>query len=431
MLILKNGRIVDPASRVNKPGDLWIKKGLVEKVVLKGKKKRGRQDEKGYKVIDVKGAVICPGLIDMHVHLRDPGFEYKEDIESGSRSAAAGGFTSVACMANTDPVNDNASVTNYIIERSRDIGLINVFPIGSITKKMEGQKLSEFGELKEAGAVGLSDDGKPVMDSSLFRRALEYSSDYDLPVLDHSEDEGLKANGVMHEGAVSTRIGLPGIPSEAESIMVARNIELLRLSGSGRLHICHVSSEKTLKAIRAGKREKLKVTCEVTPHHFTLTDEAVADYDTNTKMNPPLRTKKDVAAVRSALSNGLVDVIASDHAPHADHEKNVEYDLAPFGIVGLETTLSLSLALVEKRVISLSRLIELLSSNPSKILRLGRGKISKGSIADVTVFDPKARRVIEPENFRSKSRNTPFGRRTVKGEVILTIVGGRIVYEKK
>ena len=430
MLILKNGRIVDPASRVNKPGSIWIKNGKIEKVVVAGKKSKGARDEKGYKVIDVNGAVISPGLIDMHVHLREPGFEYKEDILSGSMAAAKGGFTSVVCMPNTKPVNDSSSVTKYIIDKAKSLNLINVFPVGCVSKKMEGKELAEYGDMRHAGAVAFSDDGLPVGDSSLFRRALEYASDYGVPIIDHCEDLTLRGRGVMHEGAVSTRIGLAGIPCETESVTVTRDIELLRIT-KGKLHLAHISCEKSLKAIRAGKREKLAVTCEVTPHHFTLTDEAVVGYDTNTKMNPPLRPQRDVSSVREALKSGLVDVIASDHAPHAEFEKNVEYDIAPFGIVGLETTLSLSLALVEKKIISLSRMIELLSVNPSKILKLGRARISKGCIADITVFDPKAQRVIEPANFASKSRNTPFGGMEVKGEVILTIVGGRVVYEKE
>jgi dihydroorotase len=308
--------------------------------------------------------------------------------------------------------------------------MVNVFPVAAATKKMEGKELSEYGELRNAGAVALSDDGRPVMDSRIFRRAVEYAKDYDFPVIDHSEEIDLRGNGVMHEGNISCRLGLPGIPSEVESIMVARNIEIARLTG-GRVHFAHISTDKSLKLIKAAKREKLNVTCEITPHHFTLTDEAVIGYDTNTKMNPPLRALSDVKACREAISRGTVDVIATDHAPHSPFEKNVEYDYAPFGIIGLETALSLTLSLVEKKVLDLPRMVQLMSTNPSKILGINRGRLSKGMPADITVFDPAASRTVYPETFFSKSRNTPFAGWKRKGEVLLTVVDGRVVYESK
>jgi len=430
MVILKNGKIVDPKNKINEKGDLWIKNGKIERLVLlKSKPKVSKNDEKGYKVIYVDGATISPGFIDIHVHLREPGLEYKEDILSGSKAAAAGGFTSVACMANTQPVNDNASVTKYIVDKAKSYNLINVFPIASVTKKMEGKELSEFGDIKDAGAVGFSDDGIPIMNSKIMRTALEYAKDFNLPIIEHCEDLNLKGQGVMHEGLVSCRLGLEGIPDESESIMVERNIDLARLTG-GKLHLAHISCEKSIKAIKLAKEEGLDVTAEATPHHFTLTDKACEGYGTNTKMSPPLRTAKDVQAIKEAFASGILDAIASDHAPHAQFEKNVEFDLSPFGIVGLETTLSLSLTMVEQKVIDVSKMVEFLSIGPSKVLNLNRGTLEAGAIADVVVFDPDADRKIDPTTFFSKSENTPFTGFNLKGEILYTICGGRIVYQK-
>ena len=428
MIIIKNGTIIDPANKINSTGDIWIKDGKIEKIVT-GSKGKPSKEESSSKVIDAKGAVVAPGFVDIHVHFREPGFEYKEDIQSGSLAAAAGGFSSVACMANTKPVNDNASVTKYIIDKAKSYGITNVFPVACITKGMLGKELSEFGDLKESGAIALSDDGSPVVDSRLFRRALEYAKDFDLPIIDHCEDATLKGNGVMHEGVYSCKLGLEGIPAESESIIVLRDIELLKLT-EGKLHLAHISCENSLRAIKEAKSSGLRLTAEVTPHHFTLTDQCVMGYDTNTKVNPPLRTKKDVEALKEAIATGLIDAIASDHAPHAIFEKNVEYDIAPFGMIGLETALSLSLALLEEKLIDMTRLVELLSYNPSKVLGLGRGTLSAGSPADVVIFDPSVSRTVNASMFKSKSHNTPFDGFNLKGEILATITGGKVVYEK-
>jgi dihydroorotase len=364
----------------------------------------------------------------MHVHLREPGFEHKETIETGTAAAAAGGFTSVACMPNTKPVNDSASVTDFILRRASEVGHVHVFPIGAITKGEEGKELAEIGELVESGAVAVSDDGHPVEDPRMMRRALEYTTYFDIPLIEHCETPNLHPGGVMHEGYWSTALGLRGIPSASEEIAVRRDISLVELTGA-KLHIAHLSTRGSLEAVRDAKKRGIKVTCEVTPHHLFLTHEAVKDYDTNTKMAPPLRTEEDRQALVEGVADGTIDAIATDHAPHHYDEKAVEYDQAAFGIVGLETAAALCLdRLVAKEVISLSRFVELASTNPARILGLSKGNLSVGADADITLLDRERSHKVDPGKFRSMSRNTPFARWELRGQSVATIVGGRIVW---
>lgn len=377
--LFRNGRIIDPLSGVDRQGDLLVVNGLIAP--------SGETASKNVRVMDVKGCWVVPGLIDMHVHLREPGYEYKEDIVSGTRAAAAGGFTGVACMPNTNPVNDNASVTSKILEQAKK-GFARVYPVGAISKGSKGESLAGFGELKEAGVVAVSDDGLPVHDSQLMRRAIEYASDHQLTVISHSEELSLVGRGVMNEGIVSTRLGLKGIPVAAESIMVYREIALAEYTGRP-VHIAHVSSAMSVDLIRSAKTRGVKVTAETTPHYFTLTDEAVQDYNTNAKMNPPLRTEADRKAIQAALTDGTIDAIATDHAPHSKLEKEVEFDLAANGIIGLETSVSLTLALLREGVIDAGRFVELLSVNPARILGVQGGSLAAGVPADVTVIDPE------------------------------------------
>jgi dihydroorotase len=412
---IANGRIIDPANMIDRSGDLLIKDGVVV-----GPEEPVPAD---IPVIDADGCWVVPGLIDIHVHLREPGEEYKEDILSGARSAASGGFTAVACMPNTKPVNDNATITAMIRARAAEAA-VRVYPVGAISLGSEGQQLAEFGEMKAAGAVAVTDDGQPVRDSQLMRRALEYATDFDLPVISHSEEATL-STGVMNEGAVATRLGLKGIPAAAESIMVYREIALAEFTGS-RVHIAHVSTAMSVDLIRAAKARGVRVTAETAPHYFILTDEAVVGYDTNTKMNPPLRSAADREAIRVALADGTLDAIATDHAPHSILEKELEFDRAANGIIGLETALPLGMALIREKVLAPGRLIELMSVNPARILGVPGGSLSPDAPADITVIDPQRQFVYSADQVVSKSRNTPFLGWTLQGRAVLTMVGGSI-----
>ncbi len=416
--ILQNGRIIDPANKVDQRGDLWLRDGRVvapESLVPEGARR-----------FDLQGKWVVPGLIDMHVHLREPGEEYKETITSGARAAAAGGFTAVACMPNTKPVNDTAAVTRFILEQAVHASA-RVYPVGTISKGGGGTGLAEYGELKAAGVVAVSDDGQPVVDSQLMRRAMEYAASHGLLVISHSEEIALSRNGVMNEGQVSTRLGLRGIPCAAESIMVYRELALAELTGA-RVHIAHVSTGAATDLIRQAKKRGVRVTAETTPHYFTLTEEAVVGYNTNAKMNPPLRVEEDRQAIRVGLQDGTFDAIATDHAPHSVLEKQVEFDRAANGIIGLETSLPLTLALVRAGVISETRLVELMSTAPARILSVPGGSLAIGEVADVTVIDPERKFHFTEEGIVSQSKNSPFLGWQLQGKAVLTLLGGRITY---
>jgi dihydroorotase len=424
-LLLKNGRVVDPVSGKDGHFDVLIADGRIARV---GKDLPAN----GARVVDVPAsAVVCPGLIDMHVHLREPGQEHKETIATGVASAVAGGFTAVACMPNTTPINDQASVTKLIVERATAAGLARVYPIGAVSIGSKGEQLTEIADLRAAGCVAISDDGRPVATALLMRRALEYASMFNMPVIDHCEDPSLKGDGVAHEGSVAGLLGLRGIPSVAESIMVERDATIAELT-KGHVHIAHMSALESLRAVRAAKARNVRVTCEVTPHHFTLTDDELernGGYDTNVKMNPPLRGHADRDAMIEGLRDGSIDAIATDHAPHHADEKALEFDHAPFGIVGLETAVSLCLdRLVHAGVVNLSRLVELLSANPARVLGVPGGSLAEGVPADVTIINPDREVTVHAAALRSKSKNTPFDGWTLKGAVAATIVGGRVVY---
>lgn len=419
-IVIHKGRVIDPG-RINGPADVLIQEG---KIVQVGK---GLAVPPGAIVIDAGGKWVLPGFVDLHVHLREPGFEYKETIQTGTAAAVAGGFTSVCCMPNTSPVNDNQSVTEFILDKARAAGLATVFPIGAITKGSEGKALAEFGELKDAGCVAVSDDGKPVMNGMVMRRALEYARTFNLTVVDHCECLHLTEGGCMHEGLVATELGLHSIPAAAEDVMVARNLALAELTG-GRLHLAHLSTAGSVRMVREAKARGVTVTAEACPHHFLLTDEAVREFNTNAKMNPPLRSRKDVDAIKAGLKDGTIDAIATDHAPHADFEKQREFDYAPFGIVGLETAWGLALTLVDEGVLSVEQVVALLTVQPARAFGLSKGTLAVGADADVTIVDPETQWVVEPEQFRSKGRNTPFAGWKLKGRVVSTLVGGRVVY---
>ena len=424
-IVIKNGRVIDPANDLDEPKDLLIDKGRIKALESPGSISFDAGEKPS--VIDAKGCVVCPGLIDMHVHFREPGFEYKETITSGCRSAAAGGFTSVAVMPNTNPVNDTRAVTEHILSLARTEGIINVYPIAAITQKLEGERLSEMADLKDAGAIAFSDDGRPVISNELMRRAFEYSKMFKLPLIQHSEMLDLTEGGCMNEGMVSTELGLKGMPTEAEDIMVYRDIALLEKTG-GRLHVAHISSKNSVDLVRQAKSRGLSVTCEVAPHHFTLTDEAVRGYDTNTKMSPPLRAIDDVEAIKEGLQDGTIDIIATDHAPHDIADKQVEYQNACFGIVGLETALPLSLKLVDEKILSMGDVIKKLTSTPADIFNLKAGSLSLGNEADILIFNPNLEYSIDISKFHSKSKNSPFDGWKVKGKVIHTLVKGKTAY---
>ncbi len=424
-LIIKNGRVIDPANNIDGQYDIVIEKGVIQSVKPSGKD----SDEVSAKVIDAKDCIVAPGFLDMHVHFREPGFEYKETIESGCESAAAGGFTTVAMMPNTNPVNDNRAVTELMTSRAKEHGKIQALAIGAITRGLKGEILSDMGDLKAAGVIGFSDDGRPVMSNEVMRRAFEYSRMFDLPLIQHSEILDLTNGGCMNEGPISTELGLKGMPTEAEDIMVYRDIALLEKTG-GRLHVAHISSGEAVDLVRRAKSKGLPVTCEVAPHHFILTDESVRGYDTNTKMSPPLRAQSDIDAIKEGLKDGTIDIIATDHAPHDVADKQVDYHGACFGIVGLETALPLSLRLVDEKILTLPQMIEKLTSRPAEIFKLDSGTLGEGKRADVVVFDPDEAYTVEASQFKSKSKNSPFDGWPVKGRVRHTIYNGKVIYSK-
>jgi dihydroorotase len=418
-LLVKNGRLVDPARGVD----------TVTNVVIRGGKIRalGDGNVSDLPIFDATGLIVAPGFFDIHVHLREPGTEEAETIATGGNAAVAGGFTAVAPMPNTKPSNDNPSITHYILSEARRSSPARIFPIGAITKEQKGETLAEIGEMFEAGVVGISDDGKPVMDAQLFRRALEYSKMFDMPVIQHCEDLHLSKGGVMHEGVYSTRLGLKGIPAAAEETMVSRDLILAEMTG-GKYHVAHLSTRRSVEMVRAAKVRGLRISAEVTPHHFTLTDAAVAEYDTNAKMNPPLRTADDVDAVLDGIRDGTIDAIASDHAPHHINLKMLEFDLAPFGITGLETAVGLALT---KLQLPIGRLIELFSTNAQKIMKVAPWGLFEGSEADLTVLDLNRSWTFDVNKSRSLSRNSPFHGWQMKGKAAGTIVGGKVVYEDR
>ena len=421
--LISGGRVVDPVSGRDEVTDVLLDRGLIAAV------RTGIEPAKGLKRFDAAGLLVLPGLIDMHCHLREPGFEYKETVASGTAAAVKGGITSVMCMANTDPVNDRASVTAHILQCASEAGLARVYPIGSVTKGMKGESLSEMGELSEAGCVAVSDDGYPVKGGEIMRRAIEYSAAFGMFVIDHAEDLDLAGEGVMHEGPVSTMLGLEGIPASAEVSGIARDITLLREFG-GRVHIAHVSTRAGVDLIRDAKGEGLSITAETCPHFFTLTHTAVAGYITDAKVKPPLRTEDDVEAVIEGLADGTLDVIATDHAPHHKDEKDVEFDLAAFGISGFETALALTLELVRSRRLELSDAVAKWTVNPARIAGLPGGAVAEGKPADVILVDPDREWTVDPDAFLSKGKNTPFGGMKLHGEVVCTFVEGRRVYHR-
>lgn len=422
-ILIRGGRVIDPG-HCDGVADLYIRDGKIAGLTHGG---GPETPPDGCRVIDASGLVVAPGLIDLHVHLREPGHEYKETIASGCRAAVAGGFTAVCCMPNTFPVNDCAQVTEFILAQAQAAGAARVYPVAAVSPGLRGEGLTEFAELKQCGAVAVSDDGRPVSNSLLMRRALEYARGFGLPVISHCEDRDLAEGGAMNEGEMATRLGLPGIPNAAESVMAMRDIALSELTG-GAVHIAHVSTAETVQAVRLAKARGLRVTAETAPHYFTLTDEAVRDYDTNTKMYPPLRTQADREAVRQGLADGTLDAIASDHAPHSSIEKMVEFDQAANGIIGLETSLPLALKLVHERVIDMARLVELMAGGPARVLGLEYG-LRTGMAADVTIVAPDLEFTIDVNQFVSLSRNSPFNGWPAKGRAVMTIVGGRVVYE--
>lgn len=421
-LLIKNGRVIDPASRTDETLDILIDKGKI--VDLKAK-----IETEGPKTIDASRLVVAPGFIDMHAHLREPGQEYKETIHTASLAAAKGGFTSLCAMPNTDPVNDNRGVTEYILSEAKKSAVVNIFPIASVSRGLRGEELTDMADLISAGAIAFSDDGRPIQNSQLMRRALEYSKFLNALIIDHCEDRNLSEEGVMHEGHYSYLLGLRGIPASSEEIIVARDI-ILAEKADARIHIAHLSVEGAIHSVREAKKKKIKITAEATPHHLVLTDSYLESYDTNFKVNPPLRSKEDVQALIEAVKGGFVDVLASDHAPHTPEEKEVEFDKAPFGIAGLETAVSLILdRLVNKNIISLQKFIGMISTTPALILGLqNKGKICVGADADLTILNLHKEIVVDVNTFKSKSRNNPFHNWKLKGAPVMTIVGGKIVY---
>lgn len=425
-ILIANGHLIDPLTPENTGMNVLIEDGRVV-----GWLRHGEAAPEDAEVFDASGLLVAPGFIDLHVHLREPGQEHKETIATGCAAAVAGGWTSVCPMPNTQPINDNAAITRYMIEQAERAGLANVFPVGAITKESNGLELAEMGEMKAAGAVAVSDDGRPVPNAGMMRRAMQYAKDFDLPVVDHCEDKSLSSGGVMHEGKISLLLGLKGMPALAEEIDAVRDIILAKETGA-HIHIAHISTRGAIEAVRRAKNEGINVTCEVTPHHFTLTDRAVEGYDTNTKMAPPLRSEEHLEEILEALKDGTIDAIATDHAPHHADEKALEYDRAPMGITGLETALGLAFSeLVHKGVIDLVKLVELCSSNPARIFRLkDRGTLKAGSIADVTIIDPTLEWTYRNSDSKSKSKNSPFDNRRFHGGAVATIVGGKIVFQR-
>jgi dihydroorotase len=421
-LLIKNGRVIDPLSGTDETLDILIEKGKIADI-------KAKIEGNGKKIIDASRLVVAPGFIDMHVHLREPGQENKETIKTGALAAAKGGFTSIACMPNTSPVNDNRGVTEYIISEAKKKAVVHVFPIAAVTKEQKGEELTDMADLKNAGAVAFSDDGNPIENSLVMRRALEYSKLLDSLIIDHCEDRNLFDGGIMHEGLYSYKLGLQGIPASSEEIMVARNIILAKQTNT-RIHIAHLSSKGSVALLKRAKQEKVKITAEVTPHHLFLTDDALESFNTNLKVNPPLRSKEDVQALIEAVKEGHIDVFATDHAPHTPDEKDVELDQAPFGINGLETATSLFLdKLVSKNILPLEKFIEMISTNPAKILGLtNKGKIAVGADADLTILNLRQEIVVDTNLFKSKSRNNPFHGWKLKGAPAMTIVAGRTVY---
>jgi dihydroorotase len=434
-LLLRGGRVIDTSVGDTSRGGSGAALDAARDVLIRD----GRIAEIGSglaapahgRVLDVSGLIVCAGLVDLHVHFREPGQEYKEDIASGSAAAAAGGYTTVCCMPNTKPVNDCRSVTELIVRRSREVGLCRVRPVGAISRNLEGKALAEIGEMRDAGIVAVSDDGRPVMNAGLMRRALEYARTFGLPVVQHAEDLDLAEGGAMNEGEVSTRIGVRGQPAQAESVMVARDIELAAWTGA-RYHVAHISAARSVALVREAKRRGLPVSCEVTPHHFVLTDHACASYDTDAKCMPPLRTAEDIAAIKEGMADGTIDCIATDHAPHSAVEKEIEFELAAPGMIGLETAVPLTLGLVREGVIDLVRAVRMLTSAPAALFGLDRegvGSLAPGVPADVCVIDPGRAFTADRERTRSKSRNTPFHGHAMRGAAVLTLLAGRVVHD--
>jgi len=420
-LVIKSGYVIDPSQSLDGIFDVLVEDGIIKAIDT-------NIDTQGAEVIHAQGKIVTPGLIDVHVHLREPGFEYKETIHTGVKAAVAGGFTAVCCMANTNPVNDNQEVTRYILKRATECGLARVYPIGAVSKQLKGEELACIGELKEAGVVALSDDGNPIVNSGFLRRALEYAKYFNLPIISHAEDRSLAPAGVMNEGKISTLLGLPGIPAISEEIMVFRDIKLAELT-NWHIHIAHVSTAGSIELIRRAKEKKIKVTAETCPHYFTLTEEAAKEFNPNTKVSPPLRTATDVEAIKQALKEGIIDIIATDHAPHQFLEKEVPFEQAPSGIIGLESALPISLKLVEEGVLTWPQLITKMSYAPAKVFNLPGGSLKPGNLADITIIDPNFSYKIDVNQFYSKGRNCPFHGWEVKGKAIMTIIGGNIVYQ--
>lgn len=422
-LAITGGRVIDPETGMDKIADLYIRDGVIQSV------EKGKRKFKARQIIDAKGKIVAPGLIDMHTHLREPGREDEETIYTGSCAAVAGGFTSICCMPNTHPPIDNQETVKFIYQKAKE-AKCKIYCIGCVTKGQKGEELTEINDLVQAGAVAISDDGLPITNALVMRNALEYSKMFDLPVISHCEEPSLSSGGVMHEGFVSTELGMSGIPSIAEEIMVARDIKLAEFTGA-KIHIAHVSTEGSVESIRQAKKKGIKITCEATPHHFTLTHEVIKSFDTNAKVNPPLRTQKDVEAIKKGLKDGTIDCIATDHAPHSIEEKDVEFDFAPPGLVGLETALGLVVTeLIEKKVLSWAQAIAKLTINPASILKLQGGRLKTGYPADVVIIDPQAEWTVEPSKFQSKSKNSPFGGRKLKGMVVCTIVEGKVAHRQ-
>jgi dihydroorotase len=422
-ILIRNGRVIDPSSNTDRVADVLIVDGRIATVAP-------NLSSPGAEVFDADGMIVAPGFIDMHVHLREPGFEHAETIESGSRAAAAGGFTSICCMPNTKPINDSATVTSYIVERARNKAAVNVFPIGAITKGSAGEELAAIGAMKAAGAVAISDDGLPVMNSRVMRRAMEFARSYDLPVIQHCEDLNLSAGGDMHEGAPSVRWGLRGIPAASEDVMVARDLVLAQLTGA-RYHVAHISTRNAVAMVDYARRHGLAVTCEATPHHFSLSDDQMAPYDSNYKMKPPLRSACHREAVVEGIVAGTITAIATDHAPHPGSEKMQEFERCPFGILGLETAIALGLEeLVHPGKIALGRLVELFTSGPESVMRLGRGTLAPGAPGDVTVFSTEVSWSYDVNQSLSRSRNSPFHGRTFRGGPMATVVNGEFAWRR-